>query len=37
MAAFDSGPDAMLAWTEASVIAQALGSLGIVLTLFYSV
>jgi hypothetical protein len=37
MAVFDSGPDALLAWTEASVIAQALGSLGIVLTLFYSV
>jgi hypothetical protein len=37
MGAFDSGPEALLAWTKASVIAQALGSLGIVLTLFYSV
>jgi hypothetical protein len=37
MAVFESGPDAMLAWTKAGVIANALGSIGIVLTVFYSV
>jgi hypothetical protein len=37
MAAFDSGPDVMVAWTKAGVIANALGSIGIVLTLFYLV
>jgi hypothetical protein len=37
MAACDNGPDVMIAWTKASVIAQALGSVAIVLTLFYSV
>jgi hypothetical protein len=37
MEAFDSGTDIMVAWTKAGVIANALGSLGIVLTLFYSV
>jgi hypothetical protein len=30
------GADAMMAWTKAGVIAQALGSVGIILTLFYS-
>jgi hypothetical protein len=33
----DSGADLMIAWTKAGVIANALGSLGIVLTLFYLV
>jgi hypothetical protein len=37
MAPFDSGPDVMIAWTKAGVIANALGSIGIVLTVFYSV
>jgi hypothetical protein len=37
MAAVDGGPDVMIAWTKASVIAQALGSLAIVLTLLYSI
>lgn len=37
MAACDSGPDVMIAWTKAGVVAQALGSVAIVLTLFYSV
>lgn len=36
MVAYDAGADAMLAWTEAEVIAQALGSIGIILTLCYS-
>jgi hypothetical protein len=36
MVAYDAGADAMLAWTEAGVIAQALGSIGIILTLVYS-
>jgi hypothetical protein len=33
----DSATAAMLFWTKAGVIASALGSIGIVLTLFYSV
>jgi hypothetical protein len=36
MVAYAGGADVMMAWTEAGVIAQALGSIGIVLTLCYS-
>jgi hypothetical protein len=36
MAVSDGGADVMMAWTKAGVIAQALGSVGIILTLFYS-
>lgn len=36
MAPSDGGADVILAWTEASVFAQALGSIGIILTLVYS-
>jgi hypothetical protein len=36
MPASDGGADPMIAWTKASVIAQALGSIGIILTLCYS-
>jgi hypothetical protein len=37
MAALESGADVMLTWSKAGVIAEALGSIGIVCTLFYSV
>jgi hypothetical protein len=37
MAAFESGADVMMTWSKAGVIAEALGSIGIVFTLFYSV
>jgi len=36
MAPCVAGADVMMAWTKAGVIAQALGSIGIILTLFYS-
>lgn len=36
MVAGDGGAEVMMAWTEAGVIAQALGSIGIILTLCYS-
>ena len=36
MVGCDGGADVMMAWTKAGVIAQALGSIGIVLTLCYS-
>jgi hypothetical protein len=36
MAPCDAGADVMMAWTKAGVVAQALGSIGIILTLFYS-
>jgi hypothetical protein len=36
MPACDRGADVMMAWTKAGVIAQALGSIGIILTLCYS-
>ena len=37
MAVFESGADVMMTWSKAGVIAEALGSIGIVSTLFYSV
>lgn len=36
MATGDAGADVLLEWTQAGVIAQALGSIGIILTLCYS-
>jgi hypothetical protein len=36
MAAPDGAADVIMAWTKAGVVAQALGSIGIILTLFYS-
>jgi hypothetical protein len=36
MATGNAGADVLLAWTQAGVIAQALGSIGIILTLCYS-
>ena len=36
MAIGDAGANALLAWTQAGVLAQALGSIGIILTLCYS-
>ncbi len=36
MANCDGGADVMMAWNKAGVIAQALGSIGIILTLCYS-
>jgi len=36
MAGSDGAVDVMMVWTKAGVIAQALGSIGIILTLFYS-
>jgi len=37
MAAIESGAEVMMMWSKAGVIADALGSIGIVVTLFYSV
>jgi hypothetical protein len=37
MAALESGAEVVSAWSKAGVIAEALGSIGIVFTLFYSV
>jgi hypothetical protein len=37
MAFFAAGPDVGAAWTKAEAIAEAVGAIGIVFTLFYSV
>jgi len=37
MPAIESGAEVMMTWSKAGVIAEALGSFGIVATLFYSV